>query len=189
MLSTGVAETRQKLRDIIRRVGVVKYGEFVLASGQTTDVYFNCKRITLHPEGLSIIARIIYDKIKGLGVNSIGGLELGAIPIATAVAQVSYREGVEIPAFWIRRHQKGHGDKAKVEGMLEHNWKVALVDDVATTGGSLQVAIDALEEFGCSIEKIIVLIDRENEAREKYKKYNYESIFSKSDLIDPTRSV
>ncbi|MCZ6648786.1 MAG: orotate phosphoribosyltransferase [Thaumarchaeota archaeon] len=189
MLSTEVAGTRQKLKEIMLKVGVVSHGKYVLASGQETDVYFSVKKAMLDAEGLAIIARIFYDKLKTLGVDAVGGLESGAIPIATAVSLLSQKEGVGIPAFYVRKVAKSHGDKARLEGPLKVNSKVAIVDDVTTKGGSVQMAIDVVKEMGCDIMKVLVLVDREEGASEKFKGYNYESIFLKSELIDPAHSV
>ncbi len=189
MLSTEVPETRQRLKAIMLHRGVVTYGEYILSSGQKTNVYFSVKKAMLDAEGLSIIARIFHDMLKDLQVEAVGGLESGAIPIATAVSILSNNEGTSIPAFYVRKERKRHGDKAIIEGPLQPNSRVAIVDDVTTKGSSLQKAIDAVKEIGCTIGKVLVLVDREEGAREKFKEYDYESIFLKSDLIEPTRSV
>ncbi len=166
-----------------------KRGEYTLASGQKSKFYFNGKTITLNPEGISLVAEEIYDRIKGLEqLDSIGGLEEGAIPIATAVAQLSRsraktEEGKLVPAFWVRREKKDHGDHTKVEGTLDPESHVVIVDDVATRGTSIQEAVDEVESRKCKIVKIIVLLDRGAGARDRFKdKYVYESILTKSDF-------
>ncbi len=186
MLST-LAENRQRLKAIMLQREVVSYGEYTLSSGQKTTVYFSVKKAMLDPEGLSIIAKIFHDKLIDLEIEAVGGPESGAIPIATAISMLSHKEGTSIPAFYVRKERKSHGDRAIIEGPLRRNSRVAIVDDVTTKGGSLQKAIDAVKEIGCTIGKVLVLMDREEGAREKYKEYYYESIFVKSEFIDPTR--
>src|SRR5271157_2470540 len=155
-----------QVKEIIITNGGFKRGDFVLASGKKSNFYFNTKTATLNPEGISLIAEVIYDRVKDLGIASIGGLELGSIPIATAVAQLSFRQGNPIPAFWVRDVPKDHGDKTKFEGTLKPGSKVVVVDDVATTGRSIIKAINEVEARGCKIERIIVVLDREEGAKD-----------------------
>lgn len=174
-----------QVKEIIISKGGFKRGHFVLASHQESDVYFNGKTATLDPKGISLIAEIFYDKVKGLGIASIGGLELGSVPIATAVAQLSFRMGNPIPAFVVRDSQKEHGDKTTFEGALKPGTRVVIIDDVATKGNSIQKAINEVERQGCKIDRIIVLIDREEGARKRFEddKYVFESFLKKSDFV------
>jgi orotate phosphoribosyltransferase len=180
----------QRLKQLIRERGGFKTvgpGEpkFKLASGKESDVYFNGKTVTLHPEGISLISEIIFDKIRDLKVDSIGGLAQGSIPIATAVSLLSFKNGRPIPAFWIRETQKDHGDRTEVEGILNERSQVVVVDDVATTGSSLGKVLDVLHFRHCKVVKIITLLDREEGAEQKFKAmgYDYTYILKKSDFM------
>ena len=134
---------------------------FKLVSGGVSNFYFNCKPTMLDPKGKELIGHLIYEKIKNLGVNGIGGLELGSVPISSAVSLVSQLEGQPIKEFIVRKRKKDHGIPAKVEGELEAGEKVVVVDDVVTTGGSTIKAIEAVENLGVKVEKVMVLVDRE----------------------------
>ena len=177
----------QRIKEIIIQKGGYKLqGSFTLASGRVSNLYFNTKTATLDPEGVSLIAEVVYDRIKDLGVTSIGGLVQGSIPIAVVVAQLSYRRRPDRPiqAFWVRKEQKEHGDKTTFEGTLTPNSKVIVVDDVATTGGSIDNAIKGVVAQNCEIERIIVLLDREEGAKERFTKegYDYECLLRASDF-------
>jgi orotate phosphoribosyltransferase len=174
-----------EIKNIIINKGGFKRGHFVLASGHESDVYINGKTVTLDPRGISLVAEAFYDKVKDLGIASIGGLESGSIPIATAIAQYSFRMRNPIPAFWVRDEKKDHGDMTTFEGVLNPGTKVVVVDDVATAGNSIQKAITEVRRQNCTIERIIVLIDREEGARARFQSegYRYESLLKKSDFI------
>jgi len=188
----GEARVR-RLKQIIRDHGgfkAAKPGEpkFLLASGKLSDVYFNGKTVTLDPEGGRIIAEIILDQIRDLQVDSIGGLALGSIPIATAVSLLSQGSRKPIPAFWVREAPKDHGDRTLVEGILENGSNVVIVDDVATSGTSLEKVVNVLRLRNCNIVKIITLLDREEGAEQKFRSMglNYSSILKKSDFMKPS---
>lgn len=156
----------------------VKRGNFVLSSGKTSDFYLDCRKVTLHPQGAKLIGKIILEKIKGLKVNAIGGLTLGADPITSAVVTLS-----DIPGFIVRKQEKAHGTKQKIEGIIEPGWNVVIVEDVATTGASALQAIKTVEEFGAKVVKVISVVDREEGAAQALKAYNFEPIFKKSELL------
>ena len=156
----------------------VKLGDFTLASGKKSDFYLDCRKVTLHPEGAKLIAKIILEKIKGLKVDAVGGLTLGADPITASVVTLS-----EIPGFIVRKKAKEHGTQQKIEGVIEPGWNVLIVEDVATTGRSALEAIQAVEEFGAKVVKVISVVDRQEGAAEALKKYAFDPIFRKSDLV------
>ena len=128
----------------------------------------------------------MFDRIKDLDVASIGGLVQGSIPIAVGVSQLSYHKRPNKPfdAFWVRKEKKEHGDKTTFEGTLTPYSKVIVVDDVATTGGSIDNAIKGVLAQNCTIERIIVLLDREEGAADRFRKegYKYESLLKASDF-------
>jgi orotate phosphoribosyltransferase len=169
---------KEELKSLLKKTGAVKTGEFVLSSGKKSNFYVDCRKVTLHPQGAKLIAKIILEKIKGLKVDAIGGLTLGADPITAAVVALS-----DIPGFIVRKKAKEHGTQQRIEGLIEKGWNVVIVEDVATTGASAKEAIEAAEAAGAKVVKIIPVVDREEGAAEALKGYNFDPIFNKSDLI------
>ena len=137
---------------------------FMLVSGGVSNFYFNCKPTMLDPEGKELIGRLIFALIRDLDVSAIGGLELGSIPISSAVSLISQLEGKPIKEFIVRKEKKDHGIPAKVEGEFVPEEKVVVVDDVITTGGSTIKAIEAVQNLGLKVAKVIVLVDREEKS-------------------------
>lgn len=134
---------------------------FKLVSGGVSNFYFNCKPTMLDPEGKELIGRFIFSIIRDLEVTGIGGLELGSVPISSAVSLISQLEGQPIKEFIVRKEKKDHGIPAKVEGEFVAGEKVVVVDDVITTGGSTIKAIEAVQKLGLEVAKVVVLVDRE----------------------------
>ena len=134
---------------------------FKLVSGGVSNFYFNCKPAMLDPEGKELIGRLIYSTIRDLEVTGIGGLELGSVPISSAVSLISQLERQPIKEFIVRKEKKDHGIPAKVEGEFVAGEKVVVVDDVITTGGSTIKAIEAVQKLGLEVSKVVVLVDRE----------------------------
>jgi orotate phosphoribosyltransferase len=148
------------LIELAKKTGAIRFGEFTLASGAKSNRYFEGKLLTLHPEGAHRVGEAICDILEGSGAQAVGGLILGAIPIATAVAVVSYGRGKPMPAFLVREAAKEHGTKKQIEGHLEPGMRVAIVDDVVTRGGSVFKAIEAVEKIGCKVVKVVAIVDR-----------------------------
>jgi orotate phosphoribosyltransferase len=115
----------------------------------------------LDPEGKELIGRLIFSTIRDLEVAGIGGLELGSVPISSAVSLISQLEGQPIREVIVRKEKKDHGIPAKVEGELIAGEKVVVVDDVITTGASTIKAIEAVQKLGLEVSKVVVLVDRE----------------------------
>jgi orotate phosphoribosyltransferase len=141
-----------------------KYSEepiFKLVSGRMSNYYFNCKMVTLNPEGMYLIGNIVFDMIKDMKVKGIGGLTLGADPIADAVAYTSYLKKKPIEAFVVRKSAKSHGTMQWIEGDVKAGDRVVIVDDVITTGKSTIEAITRAREAGLQIVKVIALVDRQ----------------------------
>ena len=134
---------------------------FKLVSGGVSNFYFNCKPTMLDPEGKELIGRLIFSTIRDLEVAGIGGLELGSVPISSAVSLISQLERQPIREFIVRKEKKDHGIPAKVEGELIAGEKVVVVDDVITTGASTIKAIEAVQKLGLAVSKVVVLVDRE----------------------------
>ena len=141
-----------------------KYSEnppFTLASGKQSNYNFNCKPTTLDPEGMNLIGAIIFDMLKNTDITAAGGLTLGADPIANALSVISYQKGNPIKSFIVRKDIKDHGTKSAIEGNVHPGEKIAIIDDVITTGGSTITAIEQARKAGLSVEMVITLIDRE----------------------------
>lgn len=159
---------------------------FKLVSGKMSNYYFNCKAITLSPEGMNLIANIIFRSIKSLHIHGIGGLTLGADPIAYAVAFLSYKKKKPIEAFVVRKTPKAHGTMQWIEGNVKSGDRVVIVDDVITTGKSTIEAIKRAKESGLKIMKVITLIDRQEGGREAVGALGYEltSIITKKEVME-----
>ena len=148
----------KRLFEIIQNKSLLK-GRFKLASGAVSDYYLDMKPTTLDPEGISLIADIIFALLLNEEVDAIGGLELGAVPIITAVCQRSWPEH-PIDGFIVRKEKKGHGTDKKIDGNFRSNTKVILFDDVTTKGGSVLQAVRAVREQNAAVTKVITVVDR-----------------------------
>ncbi|MBI4689067.1 MAG: orotate phosphoribosyltransferase [Nitrospirae bacterium] len=153
-----------------------KYSEepvFKLVSGRMSNYYFNCKAVTLHPEGMYLIGNLIFELIKDLNVKGIGGLTLGADPVAYAVSYTSYLKDKPIETFVVRKSAKSHGTMQWIEGNIKEGDRVVIIDDVITTGKSTIEAINRAKEAGLNIVKVISLIDRQEGGRENIEALGY----------------
>lgn len=162
--NSTVVNERGQLIEIVRRVSF-RYSEepvFRLVSGAVSNFYFDMKKTTMSPEGMALVGRLIYGKIKELNlkIHAIGGLTLGADPIAYAVSFWALQQGERISAFVVRKEPKGHGLGLPIEGEVKAGDHVVIVDDVVTTGGSTIKAIKAAEAYRLVIDAVIVLVDR-----------------------------
>ncbi len=179
---------REELRQIIRQLSYEER-EVTLASGRRSNFYFDGKQTTLHPRGSVLIGRAFYDQLKHFPgpVEGVGGLTLGADPIATAVAMTSSLAGGPVPAFIIRKEPKGHGTGQWLEGRknLPPGARVVIVEDVLTTGGSALKAVERAREEGLQVIGIISLVDREEGGREAVEALGLplRVIFTKSEVI------
>jgi len=161
-------------------------GRFKLSSGKISNYYIDCRKITLASEGAYLAALLILDIIKGRKIDAIGGPTIGADPIIGAVCVLSLTKyNKPVKAFLVRKTVKSHGTKRQIEGpTLKKGFRVVIVDDVATTGGSLVEAVSCLRKKGIKVDKVIVLVDRNEGAKEKLKKLNcnFTSIFKIEDF-------
>lgn len=178
---------KARLKEIIKELSYEKR-KVVLASGRESDFYFDGKQTTLHPEGGYLTGKLFFEAIKDVAqVEGVGGLTLGADPIATATSVVSFLEKKPIPAFIIRKEPKGHGTGAWLEGRknLKPGSRVVIVEDVVTSGGSSLKAIKRAEEEGLKVLGVVTLVDREEGGRENIEKEGYwlKSIFTKAEVL------
>lgn len=174
-LELGVnTEGAKRILAIANKVGALLKGEFTLTSGKKSTFYFDAKKLTLSPEGAYHIGKAIFDQLAESGVDAVGGVATGAYPIVAAVAVVSYLEGKPLPSFIVREVTKEHGTKRQIEGHLKEGSRVAIVDDVLTTGGSVLKAIEAVEAKKCQVVRVIVLVDRHEGGGDRLKKAGYD---------------
>ena len=174
---------KSRLLEILKNKALKKE-ETELSSGRKSDYYLDGKLVTLDPEGAYLVAKIIIELLKGEQIDGIGGLTIGADPIVSAVAAISYGEGFPIPAFIVRNGHKKHGMMKIIEGCLKKDSNVVIVDDVVTTGSSIFKAISEVEKEGCKVVKVIAIVDRLEGAKERFaeKGYTFISIFTREDL-------
>jgi len=160
--------------------------KFQLVSGRKSQFYIDCKMTTLLSHGSALIGEIMFDLIEPLNIKGLGGLTLGADPIAQATSVVAGLKGVTLISFVIRKEAKSHGLMKWIEGDISRGDRVVIIDDVITTGGSTLKAIDKAEECGLKIVRVIVLVDREEGGKEniEQKGYKVESVFTKSELLE-----
>lgn len=181
-----VNEMRKRLADIILEKSF-RFSEepFTLSSGLKSNYYFDCKKTSLDPEGMDLIGNIVFDMLKDSAIDAVGGLSLGADPIANSIALVSFQQGRPINPFIVRKDAKGHGTKSRIEGNVKAGDTVAILDDVVTTGASTITAIEAAREAGLVIDRVIVLVDREEGGTENILKYvaRIEPVIRRSEIM------
>jgi orotate phosphoribosyltransferase len=163
--------SRARLAEIIRKRSFGR-GEITLASGRKSDFYFNLKPTMLDPEGVSLLAELTFEALKDDGLDYVGGLEMGAVPLAGAIAQLSWLKGHPIAAFFVRKKPKEHGARLAVEGLAKgeslQGKRVVIVEDVTTTGGSALKAVEAVRDAGGEIALVFTMVDREEGATETF---------------------
>jgi len=174
-LELGVnTESARRILEIAYEVGALLEGEFTLTSGKKSDYYFEGKRLTLSPEGAYLTGKVVFDQLADADIDAIGGVAIGGYPMVAAVALVSHLEGKPIPSFIVREETKEHGTRRRIEGHLKEGSRVAIVDDVITTGGSVSRAIEAAEAAKGKVVKVIVLVDRHEGGSDMLKKKGYD---------------
>jgi orotate phosphoribosyltransferase len=174
-LALGVnTESARMIKEIAVEVGAILQGEFTLTSGKKSKYYFDGKKLTLSPAGAYWIGKAIFDELTKIDVDAVGGVATGAYPVVTAVALVSHLEGKPIPSFMVREVPKEHGTRRQIEGHLKEGSRVAIVEDVITTGGSVSKVIEAAEAANCKVVKVIALVDRYEGGSDKLKQVGYD---------------
>lgn len=174
---------KQRLGAIIRRASLLREGEFRLTSGRTSNFFIDLKKTMLDPEGASLLADLLFDRIKDEQVDCIGGMETGAIPIVATLCMRSWPDK-PIKGFFIRKESKGHGTDQRVDGLLESGSRVILCEDVTTTGGSAMRAVDEVRQAQCAVIKVITVVDRSEGAAENFRRagIRFEALFDRCDL-------
>ena len=184
MKGKSVTADRERLLDLIRERSYLE-GEVILSSGEKSDFYVNGKMVAMMPEGAHLIGEVVYDHIKDMEFDAIGGLAVGAVPMVTSIAVSCYHHGRNAEGFFVRVEAKSHGTKKIVEGLLPKHAQVIIVDDVVTSGKSVMKAIEAVEAENGEVVLVLAIVDRQAGAEELFREngYKYQSIFTKEDVM------
>lgn len=181
-------DNREKLLKLIQDRALTK-GPVKLASGKVSDFYLDMKMIELSPAGSHLIGEVMFDLVRDLEIDAIGGLAVGAVPMVTSIIECCYRNQREVEGFFVRDEAKTHGTMKTIEGNLKKNARVVVVDDVITTGGSTQKAIDAVRKLGCEVAAILAIVDRGAGGRERFASVteNYRFAFGLDEVLAAAR--
>ena len=192
MSTLDFTQARNRLLEILRAKSVF-YGDFTLASGAKSTYYIDCRLTTLDAEAAALVGQVMYSLIAkrarelGVTVTGVGGLTMGADPIALATGMHSFRENPSVPLqpFVVRKAPKSHGQTKLIEGNFKSGDKVVVIDDVVTKGDSTIAAIEAVRREGGDVAFAAVLVDRQQGGREKIEALGYTviSAFTKDDLL------
>lgn len=185
-MSQGKKEKlKEELRQLLRAKSLITGVERVLTSGRTSNYYIDAKMTTLDPQGARLVASLILDVLRAYEVDAIGGFTLGADPIVAAVAAVSAETDRPLPAFIVRKEPKKHGERKMIEGPFKKGWRVCIVDDVVTTGGSTLKACEAVEEEGGVVVLTLAIVDRQEGGRENLEArgYQFVSLLTRDELL------
>jgi orotate phosphoribosyltransferase len=180
--------SRARLAEIIRKRSFGR-GEITLASGRKSDFYFNLKPTMLDPEGAALLAELTYEALKDDDLDYVGGLEMGAVPLAGAIAQLSWIKGHPIAAFFVRKKPKEHGARLAIEGLAKGETlkgkRIVILEDVTTTGGSALQAVEAAREAGGTVELVLTMIDREEGATDTFAEVGlpFRSIYKAAEFL------
>ncbi|MFP4001466.1 MAG: orotate phosphoribosyltransferase [Thermoplasmata archaeon] len=166
------------LKKKLEECGAIKYGEFTLTSGKKSDYYVDIKLASTRPDVLQMIASKMAREVDG---EKIAGMELGAVPLASAVSLKK-----DLPFLMVRKENKGHGTEGRIEGDLEEGDVVTVVEDVTTTGGSAVETVEVLREAGAEVNKVLVVVDRKEGAEGKLKDIEVELVplITADELVD-----
>jgi orotate phosphoribosyltransferase len=151
--------SREKLREEILTKAVV-HGKVILSSGKEADYYVDLRRVTLDSVAAPLVGEVMLDLTKELEFDAVGGLTLGADPVATAMMHVAKQNGRVLNSFVVRKEGKAHGLQRRIEGPDVKGKKVLAVEDTSTTGGSVLTAVQALQEAGAIVVGVAVVVDR-----------------------------
>lgn len=167
-----------------------KEGKFTLASGKESNYYIDGKLTTLDSEGGTIIS-ILFLRMLKESVSAVGGLSVGADPVSSGVSQIGFLLGKKIDAFYVRKEPKKHGTSKWIEGPVMPKSSVAILEDVVTTGGSSLKAIEKITEFGCKVEQILAIVDRNEGGKETFKQkgIDYSYIFEIKEIAERYKSL
>ena len=177
-----LSSSREKLLELFRS-RALSFGKFKLASGKESSYYINSKKVLFHAEAIWLLGDVLWELTRELSIEAIGGLEIGAIPMATAACLRYHENGRKLEGFFVRKEAKEHGSRQRLEGSIEPGQRVAVIDDVFTSGGSVLQAIAEVEKAGGKVVAVLCIVDRLEGAREKLAThYAYLPIFTIEDF-------
>jgi orotate phosphoribosyltransferase len=153
------SDARQQLKDLIVSNAVV-HGKVILSSGREADYYVDLRRVTLAGDSAPLVGEVMLDLTSELDYEAVGGLTLGADPVATAMVHAAARQGRHLDAFVVRKEGKAHGLQRRIEGPDVAGKKVLAVEDTSTTGGSVLTAVEALHDAGAQVVGVAVIVER-----------------------------
>ena len=189
-MSQDLNQMRQRLKELLLEKSYRK-GKIKLTSGKESDFYIDGKQTTLDAEGAYLCGRLLYNLICSSQekIDAVGGMTLGADPLVTAVSVVSFLEGQALPAFIVRKEPKSHGTENYIEGRenLKEGARVALLEDVVTTGGTLLQVIERVKSQGFGIGMVATIVDRQEGGAEALAAHGYTllSLFNREELLAP----
>ena len=171
MAITTNDSNRARLAELVNELAVVR-GKVTLASGLESNFYVDMRRATLHHEAAPLIGHVMLDLLEENGfsvveVDAVGGLTMGADPVATAMLHAAAARGLDLAAFVVRKAAKDHGMKRQIEGPSVEGKRVVVLEDTSTTGGSPIQAVEALRAAGAQVLAVAVIVDRNTGARER----------------------
>lgn len=176
---------KERLKEILLEKSILR-GDFTLASGKKSNYYIDARLTTLDAEGVNLVGAIFLEEIKkDSSISAVGGPTMGADPIVGSILSLSHEQSYPLPGFLVRKEEKGHGTGKLIEGNLTPEDKVAMVEDVVTSGGSVIKAINAVRDMGADVRKLFVIVDREEGAQVKFEEMgiSFYSIFKISELL------
>lgn len=175
---------RDRLLDLIRDLAVVP-GRVTLSSGREADYYVDLRRITLHGLAAPLVGEVMLDLVDDLEFDAVGGLTMGADPVAAAMLHAAARrDGSQLDAFVVRKAEKAHGLQRRIEGPEIAGRRVLVLEDTSTTGGSPLTAVEAVREAGAEVAAVAVIVDRSSGAQQRIEAegLDYRAAFSLGDL-------
>lgn len=165
----------------------VRFGDFTLSSGEKSRLYIDCRATTMHAEGQFLVGHLAWELIEasGLDPKAVGGLTMGADPVASAVAYTSWLAGSPVHAFSVRKKPKEHGTGRRIEGVFESGDRVVVLDDVVTSGGSVLEACDAVKAAEGEVLAVLAVVNREAGGRRAIEAagYRFLSLVGASELL------
>jgi orotate phosphoribosyltransferase len=172
---------RADLLSVIKAQAVV-HGEVILSSGQRADWYIDLRRVTLDGQAAPLVGRVMLGLTADLAYDAVGGLTLGADPVATAMLHAAAAQGRSLDAFVVRKTEKAHGLQRRIEGPDVAGRKVLAVEDTSTTGNSVLAAVDALAEAGAEVVGVAVIVERGARPRVTQRGLPYRAAYELADL-------
>ena len=172
---------KDKLKEEILKKAVV-HGKVILSSGKEANYYVDLRRVTLDSTAAPLVGEVMLDLTKDLNFDAVGGLTLGADPVATAMMHVAAKTGRKLDSFVVRKAEKAHGLQRRIEGPDVKGRRVLAVEDTSTTGGSVLTAVEALQEAGAVVVGVAVIVDRGAGPKVKEANLPYVAAFTLSDL-------